>query len=272
MSDSGGLNSLNNQILVTDKPYVWVFIPLAVFLTVGIAVTCCQFRRRQRKVRALELHRDGSRALEQDLEALGGDAGGAAPTTGPAVRSSRWQRLAAQTERERRLARAEDGLNELGEAPPPYDPKAGGRNGVVVLAGPGVPGAADTELRELPPALLRTPTSGSAGSDRTAAVAPTRTGTTATAAASPALLAASVSANDRLSTATSATTATAVSTGEVDSDGESTATTAASRRELHSQLQAPTDGPLLPPAYSERPTSGDDGLSRPPAAVLAQHS
>lgn len=254
-SGSGGIETSGNQILYTERPYVYIFIPLAIFVTVGLAVTCCQFRRRRRRIRALQLHRDGGRALAQDVEALGATGTSATATSAPPATvngrpfipvahgagGSRWQWLQAQLEQERALARLEDGLNEFGEAPPPY-----------------ADASKDTELRVLdasgvavPPPALTTTTATTTGATATN----TREATAATST--------SRSSTEAPTTQTLSSTSSPASTSRPttpEDQGASTTTT--------TEQQQEGQDTVLPPAYSERPAEGTI-VTRPPTAVVA---
>ncbi|OTA70304.1 hypothetical protein K449DRAFT_393309 [Hypoxylon sp. EC38] len=87
-------------------PFSWVLVPLIIFVGAGTLLMCYRYRRRK-KLRMLY----GTNALERDLEAMGHRPRPRAPN----------ERRA----RERRglgfgLGSREEGLNELGEAPPAY--------------------------------------------------------------------------------------------------------------------------------------------------------
>ncbi|KAJ9141791.1 hypothetical protein NKR23_g7769 [Pleurostoma richardsiae] len=127
MSSQNG-DSLSSGPLFEGHPWVWVIIPLSIVLAVGaLACSCHTYRMRRRKKRIL-LDPRGRQALERDLEeALAGreptrraGAGAAGRTPGQrwARPTTRWAWATNLTS-----ARPEEGLNELGEAPPPYDGK-----------------------------------------------------------------------------------------------------------------------------------------------------
>ncbi|KAH8893177.1 hypothetical protein GQ53DRAFT_104156 [Thozetella sp. PMI_491] len=116
-----------------DKSNVTVFlVPLAAVVVIGFVCLWLQRRHRQRKLarqrRLYSLnhnHQARREMAERDLEAAwvrgasrrGGLAstGTPAPVTGRRPRANRWAWANSS-----RLP--EEGLNELGEAPPPYDP------------------------------------------------------------------------------------------------------------------------------------------------------
>ncbi|OLN85991.1 hypothetical protein CCHL11_05330 [Colletotrichum chlorophyti] len=86
-------------------PFTWILTPLIIFLALGILATLIQFERR-RRLRKAGLQRPWPR---RDLEANRQRARG--------QRSSRNGRWAWTT-------RSDEGLDEFGEAPPAYEPKA----------------------------------------------------------------------------------------------------------------------------------------------------
>jgi hypothetical protein len=123
---------------MVSKPWAYVAIPLAIVVTLGVTATFLHTQRRKRLMKA-RLHYVGSnpgarRALERDLQEA-------------------WMRGAPQHEHQRQRrrgvrrwsrnangggrwawareflgARSEEGLNEFGEAPPPYDgPRSDGK-------------------------------------------------------------------------------------------------------------------------------------------------
>ncbi|EQB48226.1 hypothetical protein CGCF415_v003354 [Colletotrichum fructicola] len=104
-TDSSSLGSSGEGLGLSSAPYTWILTPLIVFLSIGILATLIQFQRR-RRLRRLGLQRPWPR---RDLEANRQRAGG--------QRSSRNGRWAWTT-------RPDEGLDEFGEAPPAYEPKA----------------------------------------------------------------------------------------------------------------------------------------------------
>ncbi|TDZ39827.1 hypothetical protein C8035_v002143 [Colletotrichum spinosum] len=104
-ADSTSLGTSSDGTGVSSNPYTWILTPLIVFLAIGILATLIQFQRR-RRLRKLGLQRPWPR---RDLEANRQRAGG--------QRSSRTGRWAWTT-------RSDEGLDEFGEAPPAYEPKA----------------------------------------------------------------------------------------------------------------------------------------------------
>ncbi|WYZ41530.1 hypothetical protein EsH8_V_000425 [Colletotrichum jinshuiense] len=105
MSSSDGSLGSTGSFSLSATPYTWILTPLVVFLSIGILATLIQFQRR-RRLRKLGLQRPWPR---RDLEAN-------RPGTGR-QRSSRNGRWAWTT-------RTDEGLDEFGEAPPAYEPKA----------------------------------------------------------------------------------------------------------------------------------------------------
>lgn len=109
-----------------SRPWIWVVIPLGIVIFVGgLACTCHTFLRRRRKAHMLQLDPRGRRALEQDLEnaAVRGSRGGAR------LYGQRWVRPTTRWAWANNInIRGEEGLNELGEAPPPYDAKKADHN------------------------------------------------------------------------------------------------------------------------------------------------
>ena len=121
----------------------WIYVPLIVFMIIALAIVYLQFRRRRRKVVNNLMLRE---ALARDIAALGNDPNSSSAHRIYIVRSganSQPEEAASLSERPRarfgRLGlrpslwqwgipvpgvsrRQEEGLNEFGEAPPPYDP------------------------------------------------------------------------------------------------------------------------------------------------------
>ncbi|KAK7431707.1 hypothetical protein QQZ08_001644 [Neonectria magnoliae] len=91
-------NDHNSGSSLSNQPFAWVLIPVVIFIFIGIIATIVQIRRRRRRRATLQW---------PGLEAR------AAGTTRPARTTRRGMGLAA--------TRSDEGLNELGEAPPPYD-------------------------------------------------------------------------------------------------------------------------------------------------------
>ncbi|KAI5860141.1 hypothetical protein GGS23DRAFT_582732 [Durotheca rogersii] len=99
-SDSGSI--------FTDYPFSWILVPLVIFAVVGMLLVCYRYRRQQ-KLRM----RYGTNALERDLEAM---AHHPRPRPGrPAV-----ERYHAPGRWGFGFGTRDEGLNELGEAPPAY--------------------------------------------------------------------------------------------------------------------------------------------------------
>ena len=120
-------------------PYAWIITPLLVFTIIAIAATLLQLRRR-RAARLL--------AAAHAERVTGDPRRRAAPPPG---RTRRWAGM-------RRGEESVEGLDEYGEAPPPYEP-AGAKKGDVEMgdvAGP--PGYSeyygDTSAVRAPPAAV----------------------------------------------------------------------------------------------------------------------
>ncbi|KAI1466072.1 uncharacterized protein F4812DRAFT_95968 [Daldinia caldariorum] len=95
--------------IFSTYPFSWVLVPIIIFIGIGLLLMCYRYRRR-RKLRMLY----GTNALERDLEAMGNRSRSRAPVEGRA-RGGRRRLGSAYDSRE-------EGLNELGEAPPAYTP------------------------------------------------------------------------------------------------------------------------------------------------------
>ncbi|KAI2638887.1 hypothetical protein GGS26DRAFT_543122 [Hypomontagnella submonticulosa] len=101
-SDDGESGSGN---IFETYPFSWVLVPIIIFVGVGTLLLCYRYRRR-RKLRM----QYGTNALARDLEAMGNQPR-------PRMTSDRRARrdgLGAG------FGSREEGLNELGEAPPAY--------------------------------------------------------------------------------------------------------------------------------------------------------
>lgn len=92
-----------------DQPFAWILIPLVIFFFIGLVATIYQVRRRRRR-RALLCQRwpgaNAQRVFTPHGEVI------IVRRRAGASRWTPWQR-------------PQEGLNELGEAPPPYDGKKG---------------------------------------------------------------------------------------------------------------------------------------------------
>ncbi|KAI1140455.1 hypothetical protein F5Y05DRAFT_318759 [Hypoxylon sp. FL0543] len=99
-------DSDSNNIFAT-YPFSWVLVPLIIFVGAGTLLMCYRYRRRK-KLRMLY----GTNALERDLEAMGHRPRPRAPNERRARGEGRGLGLG--------LGSREEGLNELGEAPPAY--------------------------------------------------------------------------------------------------------------------------------------------------------
>ncbi|KAK3325892.1 hypothetical protein B0H66DRAFT_142475 [Apodospora peruviana] len=139
--------SVSAPLFSSDKPWIWAMIPVGFVVIMGALALCLHSRRRARyhfnrypdnsssppAGGGTRLDSSGTRALERDLEeawvrgATGtrrpppptlhnhraGSATQAAAGGRWARPSNRWQWIG--------VSRPEEGLNELGEAPPPYE-------------------------------------------------------------------------------------------------------------------------------------------------------
>lgn len=149
------------------RPLAYVAIPLAVVVGLGIVAWMLNAQRRRRLMKA-RLHYVGSspgarRALERDLqEAWMRGAPHDERQQQQRRAMGRWSRNSANAggrwawARELLTARSEEGLNEFGEAPPPYDgrrraSKAREEGDVVELeAGPSGPASSSGSRSETP--------------------------------------------------------------------------------------------------------------------------
>ncbi|KAM7203716.1 hypothetical protein V8F33_002031 [Rhypophila sp. PSN 637] len=133
--------SVNEPLFSSDKPWVWAMIPVGFVVVIGAVALCLHSRRRVKHFDAglvqtsalggARLDPAGTRALERDLEEAW--TRGATPTRRPPARyqgrtgsgvpsaaAGRWTRPTSRWQWAG-VARQEEGLNELGEAPPPYE-------------------------------------------------------------------------------------------------------------------------------------------------------
>ncbi|KAI2473208.1 hypothetical protein F4781DRAFT_225370 [Annulohypoxylon bovei var. microspora] len=92
--------------IFSTYPFSWVLVPLIIFVGGGTLLMCYRYRRRK-KLRMLY----GTNALEQDIEAMG---------RRPRPRPPNERRERGQRRLGFGLGSREEGLNELGEAPPAY--------------------------------------------------------------------------------------------------------------------------------------------------------
>ncbi|CAM1500770.1 Fc.00g099320.m01.CDS01 [Cosmosporella sp. VM-42] len=88
---------------LSDQPFAWVLVPLVIFLFIGVVATIYQIRRRRH--RRLQNQWPGQPITTPH---------GIVVITNRRPGPSRWAPW---------TTRSQEGLNELGEAPPPYDPK-----------------------------------------------------------------------------------------------------------------------------------------------------
>lgn len=98
-SDDGGV--------LSSQPFAWILIPLVIFFFIGLIATIFQVRRRRRRRAMLYQRWPSSNA--QRVFTPHGEVIIVRRRPG-ASRWTPWQR-------------SQEGLNELGEAPPPYDGK-----------------------------------------------------------------------------------------------------------------------------------------------------
>lgn len=95
-TDDNGMDSISNQ------PFAWIIIPLVIFFFVGVVATVYQIRRRRRRAQG---QWPGQPITTPH---------GIVVITSRRPGASRWAPW---------TTRSQEGLNELGEAPPPYDGK-----------------------------------------------------------------------------------------------------------------------------------------------------
>lgn len=95
----------DDEINFSGEPLQWVIIPIIIVgLFLAFSAAALRYRRRNKRL---------PNSSDRQWPTTSGDTGGA---------------FLGTIRRGSRAARAEEGLNELGEAPPPYDPKNDGRN------------------------------------------------------------------------------------------------------------------------------------------------
>ncbi|KAF4977154.1 hypothetical protein FZEAL_6262 [Fusarium zealandicum] len=99
-------NNNNNSFAFTDTPFAWVLIPVVSILFLGLIATVIQVRRRRRR-------------RNQQWPGYGPRVPG---TSGPPFGTRNTRQGAPWSG-----TRSQEGLNELGEAPPPYAGKKEGR-------------------------------------------------------------------------------------------------------------------------------------------------
>lgn len=129
-------------------PYAWIITPLLIFVLIAIAATLLQLRRRSatRRCAAAHAQRVGGPQQQQqppgvpDLEA------------GRGTRTRRWGGM-------RRREDPVEGLNENGEAPPPYEPAGAKKEDVELREVAGSPPdygehGADASAVQVPPAAV----------------------------------------------------------------------------------------------------------------------
>ncbi|KAH6655501.1 hypothetical protein BKA67DRAFT_657435 [Truncatella angustata] len=126
-SDDGGNSSSNSEW--PDSPFKWVLVPICILIVAAFIVTFLRYRKRHK-----QRNSRGMTALERDLEAMG-------PNRVRRTGSTRWQWVSDGQRTGRRVGLGvgsrEEGLNELGEAPPAYAPPP--------------KSSEDVELHDMPP-------------------------------------------------------------------------------------------------------------------------
>jgi hypothetical protein len=162
---------------LNSRPWAYVAIPLAIVVGIGLIAVLLHTQRRKRLMK-VRLHYVGSnpgarRALERDLQEAWMRGAPQEERRQQRYAMARWSRGANgggrwAWARELLTARSEEGLNEFGEAPPPYDgrkraSKIQEEGHVVELeagpsgsgSGPGVAGVSETHVEDpeiaLPP-------------------------------------------------------------------------------------------------------------------------
>ncbi|KAI1763950.1 hypothetical protein GGR53DRAFT_466813 [Hypoxylon sp. FL1150] len=92
--------------IFSTYPFSWIIVPLVIFVGFGTLLVCYRYRRR-RKMRM----QYGTNALNQDLEAMGHQSRPRLPNE---------RRAGGRRGLIMMFGSREEGLNELGEAPPAY--------------------------------------------------------------------------------------------------------------------------------------------------------
>lgn len=134
--------SVNAPLFSSDKPWVWAMIPVGFVIVIGAVALCLHSRRRMKHFEAglaatspsgaTRLDPAGTRALERDLEEAWvrgatparrppGRYHGRSGSGAPSAAAGRWTRPTSRWQWAGGVSRQEEGLNELGEAPPPYE-------------------------------------------------------------------------------------------------------------------------------------------------------
>ncbi|KAI0164234.1 hypothetical protein GGR52DRAFT_111452 [Hypoxylon sp. FL1284] len=103
--DSDDDDSSSGSIFST-YPFSWIIVPLVIFVGAGTLLVCYRYRRR-RKLRM----QYGTNALNRDLEAMGPRSRSRPPNE---------RRAGGRRGLIMMFGSREEGLNELGEAPPAY--------------------------------------------------------------------------------------------------------------------------------------------------------
>ena len=110
-SDQNGKNPDDTNNVPNILPFAWAIIPLvAIFLITTLIIIFCMRRRRR-------LMREGHLVWTRERQVTAGGYVVYVQRTGLGTARRRWAPWGA--------TRSQEGLNELGEAPPPYDGKKG---------------------------------------------------------------------------------------------------------------------------------------------------
>lgn len=112
-------NDSGDGLDVGASPFAWILVPICILVVAAIIITVFRYRRRNKQRGSR-----GMNALQRDLEAMGPDRVRHHHTT--ATTGGRWQWTGDGPRNGRRvgigIGSREEGLNELGEAPPAYSP------------------------------------------------------------------------------------------------------------------------------------------------------
>ncbi|ETS82212.1 hypothetical protein PFICI_07214 [Pestalotiopsis fici W106-1] len=112
--DNDGGDGSGSAFDVGTSPFAWILVPICILVVAAIIITVFRYRRRNK-----QRNSHGMVALQRDLEALG-------PNRVRRSTNTRWQWAGDGPRNGRRvgigIGSREEGLNELGEAPPAYSP------------------------------------------------------------------------------------------------------------------------------------------------------
>lgn len=110
--DNSTNNDNGNGISFSDYPFAWIIVPIFVFFFIGLCLTVLRFRRRRRRAATLQQWpgTPSGRVV---------GPGGRIIVVSRRGGASRWNPW----------TRSQEGLNELGEAPPPYEGQKKNGNG-----------------------------------------------------------------------------------------------------------------------------------------------